>query len=313
MGSLLKNCSNKYLRFTFRSIVLIFLIVFSDQLIGRLLKHFYFKQIAGASYRANFAIDSTHAQILIFGSSRANHHYVPQIFEDSLNLSCYNVGRDGSFLLYNYAIFKIITDRYSPKIIIVDIMSEDLNYNTDSYSRLSVLLPYYRDHPEIRDIILLRNRFEKFKLLSQIYPYNSEILHILLGNLELSKKIRDDQKGYVPLYSSLKDTIPLISVSGYGLVDNNKVKALNDIISICKQKDIELVFVTSPIFYRIKHNHNQLLDSIIIGAHLKYYYFLNNDQFLKNPYLFQDFSHLNNEGAMCFSRMLAAQLKKEEL
>ena len=35
---------------------------------------------------------------------RAAHYYVPQIFEDSLGLSCYNAGSDGMCIYYHYGI-----------------------------------------------------------------------------------------------------------------------------------------------------------------------------------------------------------------
>ena len=42
-------------------------------------------------YIANDCVDD----ILILGSSKADHHYVPSVFEDSLGLSCYNAGEMG--------------------------------------------------------------------------------------------------------------------------------------------------------------------------------------------------------------------------
>ena len=37
--------------------------------------------------------------VLIFGSSRAKHHYVPDVIEDSLKVSCYNTGEDGNGII----------------------------------------------------------------------------------------------------------------------------------------------------------------------------------------------------------------------
>jgi hypothetical protein len=150
---------NKFIRFSV-NLVLLFLIVFLfDWAGGAILRYFYFSQTSGLGYRTTYSIDSTRANILVFGSSRANHHYVPEVFEDSLKMSFYNTGRDGNFLFYNYAIFKAILKRYTPKILIMDINPDELYYNPDSYDRLSSLLPYYKDHPEIRDIIELRGPY----------------------------------------------------------------------------------------------------------------------------------------------------------
>ena len=58
--------------------------------------------------------------ILIFGSSRAAHHYVSQILTDSLNLRCFNAGQDGNGIILQYGRWKMISERYSPKLIIYD-------------------------------------------------------------------------------------------------------------------------------------------------------------------------------------------------
>ena len=59
---------------------------------------------------------------------------------------------------------KGVLKRYSPKIIILDIVNKEFQKNADSYEKISPLLPYYNSHPEIRSIVQLRSRYEKHKL-----------------------------------------------------------------------------------------------------------------------------------------------------
>jgi hypothetical protein len=165
--------------------IVVFVIDFS---IGKTLRYYYFKETSGLHYRTTYSMEKTEAELLVLGSSRANHHYVPEIFEDELKMSFYNTGRDGSRLLYNYAVFRSILKRYTPKIIILDIGFDELYSDAEEYARLSPLLPYYKNHPEIRDLIEKRSSFEKIKLLSNIYPFNSSLLAIAMGNLEVNKK-----------------------------------------------------------------------------------------------------------------------------
>ena len=176
------------IRLFLKMILITVLILVFDRGIGTLLAKYYFSQESGGYFRTTYSIDSTSADVLVFGSSRANHSYVPEIFEDSLSLTFYNTGKDGNDILYNYAIFKAITKRYSPHIIIFDIRPENLAYNAFEYDRLSVLLPYYDDHPEIADIVNLRSPFENIKQISSIYRFNSMIFRIAMGNLEFNKK-----------------------------------------------------------------------------------------------------------------------------
>ncbi len=121
-----KGVKSQFLRFILNLLVVCLMVFIFDRAVGGIIKHFYFKQVAGLYNRTTYAIDSTTADILVFGSSRANHHYVPEVFEDSLKMSFYNTGRDGNFLLYNTAIFKAIIKRHKPKIVILDFNPGDL-------------------------------------------------------------------------------------------------------------------------------------------------------------------------------------------
>src|SRR5690606_33173113 len=108
------------------------------------------------------------AEIMIFGSSRAQHHYDPGSFTSS-SLTFYNTGKDGQGIFYSLAILKSLLSRSSsPKIIILDINLNEVSKIQDSYNRLAELLPYYNDHAEIQSIIKLKSPLAKFKALSSI-------------------------------------------------------------------------------------------------------------------------------------------------
>ena len=145
-------------------------------------------------------------------------------------------------------------------MIILDIRPEDLAYNAYEYDRLSLLLPYYQTHPETAEIVNLKGPFEKIKLVSAIYPYNSMIFRIVMGNLEYNKKREMDDNGYVPFFHTMQyeriDTLQ----SAILPADEHKIDALSDIISVCQQKNIDLIFVFSPLWLIIEDN---LRDTII--------------------------------------------------
>jgi hypothetical protein len=300
---------NKYYKFILKSFVLIFCLIIIDTLTGNLLRHFYFKQIAGENYRTSYSIDSTNAEILVFGSSRAVHHYVPEVFESKFKLSFYNLGREGNFILYNYAIFNTILKRYNPKIIIFDLNPNELILDTNSYARLSALLPYYKDHPEIRNIINLRSPYEKIKLFSAIYPFNSNLFTIAFGNLGITKKTKADNKGYIPLHTSHVNQKLYKMQYPKGIYDRNKINALKDIIRLCKINKINLYFVFSTIYANV--DENNVADSIvniIKSSNIEVFDYINDKSFIENSLLFQDQLHLNEDGSKIFSEMVANQI-----
>jgi hypothetical protein len=300
--------------FLLRFILILSVTILFDFGIGTILKFCYFHQKSGATYRTTYAFDSTKAEVLVFGSSRASHHYVPEIFEASLHCTFYNTGSDGNFILYNSAIFKGITKRYKPRMIIFDIIPDELEYSADSYDRLSSLLPYYYNHPEIRRIVNLRSRYEKIKLLSSIYPYNSLLVTIAIGQLEFNKKRKPDNKGYIPLCYKMKnvklDTRQNEIIKHDFCIDYNKVDALKEIISICKLKNIRLIFVKSPLFNFVHNSCYDLTFSKLCSeTDISYFNFSNEKEFLNQPAYFADRSHLNEDGAKEFSKLLVAKIQ----
>jgi hypothetical protein len=308
--------SNTYKRFLVNLLVFLGLLFAFDKALGFMLQQLYFKQLAGEYYRATYSIDSTKADLLIFGSSRASHHYVPEVFEENLHMSTYNTGRDGNYLLYNYAVIKSVTERFNPKMIILDVNPIALFYRKDDYDRLSSLLPYYHSHPEIRDIVARRSKYERFKLYSSLYPYNSLSLSILVGNLEISKKLYVSDKGYLPFYEKMNP----ISIGSKKTKDNPeeiysdsidsfKIAALQDIAEICLKKKIPLVFVFSPIWSKSNNElANSKLLTIVKLNKVKYLDFSDDTTFVNHPQYFQDASHMNDDGARIFSKKLAEAL-----
>ena len=59
-------------------------------------------------------------------------------------------------------------------------------------------------------------------MISEIYPYNSSLLTIAIGNLEINKTRKNDRKGYVPLTGIFRDSVLLNKViSKRSLIQTN--------------------------------------------------------------------------------------------
>lgn len=299
--------TQKKVYYFFLKLLLLLSIIFVfDFSIGKVLSYYYFKQESGLQYRTTYSIEKTTADVLVFGSSRANHHYQPGVFEKRLNLSYYNVGRDGNYIFYHYAVLKGVLKRYSPKIIILDFIAQEFAENQDSYDRISSLLPYYKTHPEMHSIIELKSSYEKLKLASSIYPYNSSIFTIAVGNAEFNKKRRADIKGYVPLTKIWDQPIQFADNSVKYKIDSNKVKMYDLFIQDCLKSHVKLYIVCSPYYSKsTSTDYSITLGKEIANKYNIVFFDYSRDAiFLENPKLFSDPEHLNNEGAELFSNML---------
>jgi hypothetical protein len=287
------------------------LILFSlDFALGKMLSYLYFKQECGRQYRATYSMERTKEDILVFGSSKAYHHYIPAIIESKMNMSCYNTGCPGQFVLYNYATLKTILKRYSPKIIILDLMTAEFRVNSESYDRLSFLLPYYKNHKEIHSIVELRGPYEKYKLISSIYPYNSSILMIMGGNSGYFKRRNVDFKGYKPLPEVWNQPIAFDSIFSKYEVDNTKIGCYKNFIKECKNKGIQLFVIISPTYIKRKYSDYSIsiARNIATTYNIKFYDFTNDTSFTSHRSLFADAGHLNGEGAKLYTNTVVNKI-----
>ncbi len=290
-----------------------FVIVFClDFTIGNTLRYFYFKQQSGLEYRTTYSIEKTMAAVVVFGSSKANHHYQPNIFTRELNLSFYNAGRDGNFIFYHYAVLEGILKRYSPKIIILDFTRSEFSRDQNNYDRISALLPYYRTHKEMRNIIELKDPFEKIKLVSSIYPFNSLFLTIAAGNAQFNKTRMFDNKGYIPLMNEWLRSVATDTSSATYTIDSVTMNVYKSFIADCLRSKVSLYVICSPYFIKYAHTDSsiQLAQQIAKENGVPFLDYSENSTFIDNSKLFADPSHLNDNGAKIFSYMLADSIRK---
>lgn len=315
MGFINKIKEKKLPHFLLKLLVFLSIIFLLDFSIGSILKYWYYEQDSGLLYRATYAIDSTRAEILIFGSSTANHHYSPGSFENRTHLSFYNTGRDGNTIFYNYSILQGVLRRYSPKIVILDLNRGEFKVNPESYDRISSLLPYYNNHPKIRSIIQLKSPYEKYKLLSKIYPFNSMLFTIAVGTTEYNKSREyiNDKKGYVPLNRVWKREITTdASTIKYGL-DSNKTDIFKFFITDCMNSNVKLYIFISPTFKNYTHEDPsiEVAQKIANESNIPFYNFSGDTSFLNHIGLFADVLHLNDKGAKIYSNRVVDKIQEQ--
>ena len=298
----------------FFSILSFLIVLFAmDYLIGNLCRKNYFERNHGVLYRTTYSIDSTKEEILVFGSSRANHHYAPEAFEDSLKMSFFNTGREGCFIYYQLAVIKSVTKRYTPKIILLDLNPLDFLDTTDTYDKLNCLLPYYKTHEEIRSIINLR-RFEKLRLISNIYPFNHCLFNLGRNkpeNVVYEHKIKGFEAFNVVWNHPRRHQL---ETGEKFIYDTNKITAYKEFIDICNKNHIKLFVIISPFYFDLNANTKKMIAltrNITLEHKVDFLDFSQDSSIINHSSLFLDERHLNLTGANFFSGMLAGKIKEE--
>lgn len=281
----------KLITISFGIIILTTLIL--DISLGKLLDRIFVdKTISKFQYIMN---DEEDVDWLIVGSSRASHHYDTPFISDSLKISAENLGEDGRGLTYYCAAVKSYLENHRPKIIILDLLAEDLSGSLNN--RIKSLYPYIDTYKGIESVAMDVDSDNKILLKSHLLRYNSEIFQFVKKMLN---PFDNKDLGFEPLkFKSnnrmIEDTI--LSARPVNTVARN---ALVEIDSLCKSNNVKLIVAYSPEYaYREYELPTTLLcDSLgieIIDA---------SDFRLPLPTnaYFNDNFHLNEFGAREFTK-----------
>jgi hypothetical protein len=295
---------------------LLILILF-DVTIGFFAKKIFFSQKTGKYARLTNSIYRDRSDILIMGNSHANRHYIPEILEKKLNMTCHNAGVQGQHLIFHTALLNMVLKRHKPKIIILNIDEPWMYHSTEAYDKLADLHPYYWDfRTEIDPILSLNSKFTTLKLLSSAYQTNSTLVHAVNYHFQP----QEDFKGYRPFYNEMqkidlsKESIIRKGTKHTQKIDSTFIIILEEFIDNAKINNINLFFVISP-HYSLPNNSNVNI-SLEVLKHKASKYDIPlidlscDSSFIEKYYLFNDPSHLNNNGAIIFSKIVANKLSK---
>ena len=294
-------------KFSINILFVLLLLCTVDYVLGYAFDHLKSSAKYGTTKRSNYILQETNEDILIFGSSRAARHYDPHIIEDLMGLKCYNCGMDGCGIILAYANLQAIVQRYTPKAIVYELTPNFDFVEGDNVKYIKSLRPYY-DNPVISAVINDIDEVEKYKCLSKMYRYNMMPTTLIHDNLLPSNEY---EKGFEPVRKKLtKEPAVNMDYTVKKPSDPLKLRYLDSLILLCKERNISLVFSISPVY-----RQSETRDAFEPGKLLAKYH---NIPILDNSNLseisghllyFSDAIHLNYEGAMHYTRIFSNQLK----
>ena len=296
-------------KFMYKILIIISIVFCVDFFSGIVLEKLYQSCKSGVCYQENYIMRKTNQDLLVFGSSRAAYHYVPSILKDSLGISVYNCGREGTGIYYHYGVLLATLKRYNPKIIFLDIDYRDL-YEASGVFGLDVLkeqTPFYNKiSPEFDSLLVLSGRKETIKLQSNLYRYNSKAFKIITGNLS---KGSDNVLGFRQKNGIWKKKLDPLKNTQL-IVDKNKIETLQKFINKTKENNIIFVFTVSPYFMSTPEGLYNPLIKIAKKNKISILNHLQDKVFLSDKSMFNDELHLNREGAVLYSKLIALDAKK---
>ncbi len=300
---------SNYTKFIKRVLLLAIMLLLVDAVVGKSLAVLFLKTKNPAIAKMNYSFYDTKEDILIFGSSRGESHFIPKIIKDSTGLECFNTSLGGQGIFYSYSLLTNILVRYKPKLIVYD-LSPNVILDPVALDKISVLLPYYSLNHEIQSVIELKSTFEKIKMCSSIYPYNSLIFSIITGLISNN----DDWKrmnGYIPLSDTINNETNKIE-SKYPEADSNQIIYFTKFLDLASKSGIKVFVTVSPTYYSSNPYKTMLAKFKTITAYYNFEFYDNSfyPGITLNKKLFRDPLHMNNNGAKIYSEEIASIIYK---
>lgn len=277
--------------------------------------------------------------MVFLGSSHSYCTFDPQIFDNELNTSSFQMGMPLQHPDATYYTLKEVLNYQKPKVVVMEVYW-DLLQNDFELNQAKTLFQVLKNDNLKKEYI--KNDFplsEKLKYSINIFKYQADYF-AYKGN-EYKNKIKTKfnvtdppskkqigtekyrSKGYVYCdYQMLDDefdkTNQFKNLDGKNFtISNTQKQFLLKIIDLCKQNNIQLIFVTAPIanvsMDYIK-NYNLIHDEISTFAkqnnipYIDYNLINKNENLLTNNH-FRDDAHLNDSGVKIVSNHFLNWLK----
>ena len=283
----------------FFSIIFLF-----DRSLGYCLDYMNSHQKSNYTKDLYYGLMQSKEDILIFGSSRAMNHYVPEVLEDSLQLTSYNCGYAGEGIIFHYGRIRKIFNRYQPKLIVYDIEPSFDVAESPNERFLDRIKPNANDSCVSNYIKEFSNN-EYLKTFSRLYCYNALFYDIIKGYFTISDL---SQKGYVPLFGS--DVRNAASAGLNSTTDTLKIKTIEKLIQLCNQRKVPLVFFSSPRYGWTTSEELVVVKDICKRSGTPYYDFYSNNDMTCVDSLFFTSGHLNDIGARVYTSRIVPQIRK---
>ncbi len=245
--------------------------------------------------------------ILVFGSSRANHHIDVGLF----SLRSFNMGIDGRRLAYISTVIKLLSAN-KEQLVIVNIDPSDI-FNEDYEGQdINPLKCKYHRIPTITKVLNESNTISPFQRFYWSIDYNQKVVSIL-KNFLTPKYDYLMYNGYDPILLSetQKEIRSKIFQNGHleeceslFQINDTALKYLREMQNFCLKNNKNLLVVTTPIYGNNCPLDNSELKKVMEKLSIKYWDFTNHFEQNQSIEYWKDKTHLSKIGAELFTKEL---------
>lgn len=270
------------------------------------------------------------AEVAILGSSRAWVHFNPMIIEDSLRMSCYNLGEDGSNIIQQYLRFKeYIEFNPLPEIVVFSVDHITLKQNSNGYPtvryypyiywnmRMQRNLSATSESSGLTDFYVPLVRYFKSKeLLKGIFSLNNKYTYsdVFRKSFDLNDEGDFRKKGFRGMELSWNDD-EYTELEMMFPIDSNLLLLFEKFITELKDRNIEVYLVYTPEYeegQRIIANKSEIISTYeeVSKKYGVYFMDFSNDRITTKKEMFYNVVHLNAVGSRIFTSEFSEKLKR---
>lgn len=263
----------------------------------------------GTTRKTNDLVMNDQHDIVIFGSSRAAHHYDTPFLSDTLGLDVFNAGYDGNGVILSYGLLSMMLERYQPKLIIFDVEPAfDINvYAVDNGNKryITPLKPYYRD-AGVSEVIKGVSEEEWLKSYSGMMRYNTTIISKALDYVQGSGV---SNKGYIPM-KGIYTGEPNKKKGNVPKRDAFKLEYVEKLLLLAQSKNVPIAVVASPKYGQENADDVQPVIDLCVKHNIPFIDFYANEEFMQHKDWFVEPMHLNEVGAREFSKQMIKEIER---
>lgn len=248
------------------------------------------------------------ADMILLGTSRCNFHYVPSILEDSIGMSVYNGGIDASNCIYaHYFVLNQILLHHTPKMICLEVMTNDYARQPNSFETTSFFAPYIGRSESADSVFRDAGTYWSYHF-SHLYRHNAKAVSNI-GGLLVNKQ-QESQAGYIPLPQPAFPPKSLNKADTPEATDQLKVQYLRKFAALCQSRHIRLAFMVSPAYTKADANLYAVLKDVAREHGIPFFDYHTQGLFLSHPDYFKDNEHLWDKGARLYTSIFAHDLRQ---
>lgn len=263
------------------------------------------------------------AEILIHGSSRAWVHFDPQILQDSLKLSAFNLGVDGhTFNMQQLRHQLALKYNKKPKMVIHSVDATTLQKG--NFFNSEQILPYMLWNADFKKFTsnYTSYSFLDYKLpLLRYYSKTAAISTAFKMSFQSQNSKKNRVRGYQGQdrtwnkdFDTAKKRMKSYNVS----IDKDLEQRFDNYLKACKADGIQVVLVYAPVYIKgqefIKNEEAVKQTYINFAETFNFKFFdFTNDDICHNKDYFYNARHMNKKGSELFTSKLASKIKAEML